>query len=235
MISIVLGAGEIGKSLAAVLGDYYPIILVDRKPVKITEPVEIMNICFGYSENFIKEVKRYQRKYKPTHTVIHSTVPPGTSRKCNAIFSPVVGKHPELERSLLTFTKFLAGENASQVANYFRRAGMKVYLYDNQEALEFAKISQTTLYALMIEYVKDLKRRCDENNLNFSEVYTLPSLDYNRGYEALGYPEFKMPLLVPIQTPQGGHCTIPNCSFWDTPFTQLILTVNESYAAPPEK
>ena len=226
-LSLIIGAGEVGLSLANVLDPYYRLEIVDREPREVSEPVEIMHVCIGYGPDFVSEVNRYQQKYKPEYTVIHSTVPVGTSRQCDAVFSAIVGKHPNLTESLTAFTKFLAGENASLVANYFRRSGMKVYLYDRQETLELAKISQTTFYALMVEYVKDLKRQCDEKNLSFSEVYTLPSLDYNRGYEELGNPEFKMPMLVPIQTKQGGHCTIPNCYLWDTPFTKLIIELNE--------
>ena len=225
--TLIIGAGEVGSSLRRVLEPYYNVEVVDKEPIDIAEHPEIIHIFFPYSDNFVEEVRGYQEKYKPQYTVIHSSVPIGTSRKCGSIFSAIVGKHPNLTESLTTFTKFLAGENASMVANYFRRAGMKVYLYDKQEALELAKISQTTFYSLMIEYIKDLKRRCDDKGLSFSEVYTLPSLDYNRGYEELGNPEFKMPLLVPIQTKQGGHCTRNNCDLWETPFTQLIKELND--------
>jgi hypothetical protein len=154
-------------------------------------------------------------------------VPVGTSRAVKAIFSPVVGLHPHLEKSLKTFTKFIAGDGASDVADYFRRAGMKIYLLDKSETAELAKLSQTTFYALMIEYVKDLKRHCNRLDLSFSEAYTLFSVDYNKGYELLGYPEYKMPLLVPIQKKQGGHCTIPNCDLWQTVFTDFIKKQNE--------
>lgn len=229
MKGIIIGAGEIGNALYEILKKQYHVECVN-KHLEITYStsfiVEFLHICFPYSDEFISEVKRYQELYKPKYTIIHSTCPIGTSRQCDAVFSMVVGKHPDLQESLTTFTKFLAGEKASEVANYFRRAGMKVYLYDKQETLELAKISQTTFYALMVEYVKDLDRQCKEMNLNFSEVYTIPSFDYNRGYEELGNPEFKMPLLVPIQTKQGGHCTIPNCEFWNTSFTKLIKELN---------
>jgi len=224
--SLIIGAGEVGLSLFQFFKNYYQVSIIDEYSECFEKNIAYLHITFPYSKNFIKEVKKYQKKYKPTHTIIHSTCPPGTSRKCNATFSMIVGIHPHLEKSIKTFTKFLAGEEASLVANYFRKAGMKVYLYDKQEALEYAKVSQTTFYALMIEYVKNLKRICDKENLNFAEVYTLPSQDYNRGYEILGYPEFKMPMLTPILTKQGGHCTIANCDFWNTPFTKLIKELN---------
>ncbi len=232
-MQVIAGMGEVGRALHKVLHPHYPIIPLDENDLelyiktRIKNEIDVLHIAFPYSKDFIKEVKKYQKELKPKHTIIHSTVPVGVSRQCNATFSMVVGIHPHLEESLKTFTKFLAGKQASEVADYFRRAGLKVYLYDKQEELELAKISQTTFYALMIEYVKDLKRICDKRGLNFSNVYTLPSQDYNRGYKELGRPEYKMPLLVPILTKQGGHCTRRNCDLWDTPFTKLIKELND--------
>lgn len=229
MKTLIIGYGQIGRSLAKVLNDYAPDHL-DRIEGDSSLPnnYDIVHICFPYSETFIQDVENYKRRFNPQHIVIHSTVPVGTSRACGAVHSPVVGIHPHLAESIKTFTKFLGGEGASGVANYFRRAGCKVYLYDKPETTELAKLSQTTFYALTIEYAKDLKRQCDKLGLSYTEVATLPAMDYNRGYEALGLPEIKIPILVPIMTPQGGHCTIPNCGLWDTVFTKFIEQQNGS-------
>lgn len=230
MNSLIIGMGQVGTSLAKVLIDHEPKFL-DKSDTRgeFIQPgslFDIIHICIPYSENFIEEVGRYQEEYKPKFTIIHSTVPIGTSRKLNAIHSPIVGIHPHLAESIKTFTKFLAGEQASEVANYFRRAGCKVYLFDKPETTEIAKLSQTTFYAMTIEYVKNLKRECDKLGLSFSEVYTIPAMDYNRGYEELGLPEIKIPVLNPIMKKQGGHCTIPNCGLWETDFTKFIEAQN---------
>lgn len=224
-----MGLGEVGKALMEVL-QQYPITGYNAEEAKnSTETFEIMHVAFPYSEEFVDQVKAYQEKFKPKYTVIHSTVPIGTSRKCGAVHSPIVGLHPFLAKSVKTFTKFLGGEKAYEVADYFRKAGCKVYLFDKQETTELAKLSQTTFYALTIEYAKDLKRQCDKLGLSYPEVYTIPALDYNRGYEELGLPEIKIPLLVPIMRPQGGHCTIPNCGLWETGFTEFIKKMNGSH------
>ena len=161
MKTLICGFGEIGKGLAKVLSDYKPFIHDSHKGYNFltNDTVDIMHICFGYDENFIEQVKKYQEEYKPKYTIIHSTVPRGTSRQLNSVSSPCICQHPFIEEGLRTFPKMLGGKQASEVADYFRRAGMKVYICDNQETLELGKISQTTFYALMIEYVKDLKKR----------------------------------------------------------------------------
>ena len=224
--TLIIGYGHIGSALAKVLVDYSPTVL-DGIGADLDEQFDIIHICFGYDDNFKSEVKRYQEKFKPKYTVIHSTVPVGTSRELDAIHSPVVGIHPHLAESIKTFKKFLGGRGASGVADYFRRAGCNVYLFDDQETTELAKLSQTTFYAMTIEYTKMLKRICDEKNLSFTEVYTTFVVDYNRGYELLGLPEIKIPNLVPIMREQGGHCTIPNCDLWENDFTEFIKEQNK--------
>lgn len=220
MNSLIIGAGEIGNSLRKVIGGEIIGSHYDRAQF------DIIHICFPYSEEFESEVKRYQELHKPKYTVIHSTVPVGTCRKLGAIHHPVIGMHPNLAKSFLIFTQLLSGKKASEVTDYFRRKGLRIYLLDNQETTELGKFSQTTFYALMIEYIKTLKKECDNKGLSFTEVYTLFSKIYNEGYEKLGYPEYKMPLLTPIMTKQGGHCTLPNLEFWDNDFTALIKKLN---------
>ena len=225
-MSIILGAGEVGQSLYRVLDPYYPVVLVDRKCVNISEPVEIMHVCMGYSDAFVEEVKRYQKKYKPTHTVIHSTCPVGTSRQCDAVHSPIIGMHPNLDEGIKTFTKFLGGEKASEVAQYFRRAGLKVYLFDKPETTELMKILDTTFYGVCIEYTKEIKRLAEHYAVPF-EAWTLYNENYNKGYQKLGYPEYTRPNLVPIMTDIKGHCVVPNTHFIENEFTKLIQRLNE--------
>jgi len=225
MRTLIAGFGEIGESLRNVLHCYSPGILFDKTD-SVTGTYEIMHVCFPYSKDFIKYVKKYQKKYKPKYTVIHSTVPVGTSRKCKAIHSPVIGIHPNMGESLQTFTKFLGGAQASEVANYFRRAGMKVHLEDTPEATELLKIQSTTLYALQIEFYKDMKKQCKKNKVDYNS-WLLWLDNYNKGYEKLGYPEYKKPLLEPIMVKQGGHCTLPNLELLNTKFTKFLKEVTQ--------
>lgn len=216
--SVVVGYGEVGKALTAVLDDVYLVDICDPvigevSPLSLNLkylPVEVLHICFPYSDSFVQDVKKYQEDFKPKHTVIHSTVPLGTSRQVNATHSPVRGLHPNLEGGIRCFVKFLGGEEASQVADYFRRAGIKVCLFDKQETTEALKLFDTTYYGVCIDFAKRVKEYCDKHDLNFSEVYTIPNQTYNEGYSQLGYPEFTRPVLQPIMKPTGGHCVEPN-------------------------
>jgi len=222
---LIAGAGEIGKALYEIFKDKCEAYLKDREDLECGK-VDILHIAFPYSPEFVREVKGYQKKYQPTYTIIHSTVRPGTSRKCNAVHSPVIGLHPFLVDGIKTFVKFLAGEFASEVADHFRRAGIKVYLFDKPEITEAMKILDTTFYALCIEYAKEVKRICKKLCIPF-EAWTIWTENYNRGYKKLGFPEYQRPNLVPIMKKQGGHCTLSNLELLETIFTNIIKELNQ--------
>lgn len=208
MKTLIVGRGEVGTALARVLSMYGPATI--DKGDHATPQIEILHICFPYSEEFMSQVTRYQLEYKPLYTVIHSTVPVGTSRTVHAFHSPVRGLHPHLEAGLRTFVKFIGGEQASGVADYFRRAGLKVMLFDKQETTEASKLFDTEYYRMAIEFTHHVADFCRLHGLNFHEVYTLPNMTYNEGYAALGHPEFVRPVLQAIDGPIGGHCVMSN-------------------------
>lgn len=213
MKSIIIGYGEVGQGLYSVLTDnYFDIDTLDAEDEQkdLKEEYDIIHICFGFSDQFIEAVKTYQQRFKPKYTIIHSTVPVGTSRQIGAVHSPIRGIHPNLEGGIRTFPKFLGGEQSSEVADYFRRAGMKVILFDKSETTEALKLFDTEYYRTCIEFAQRVKLFCDKNNLNFSEVYTIPNQTYNEGYTKLGMPEVVRPVLQPIMKVIGGHCLVPN-------------------------
>ncbi|MCK9370829.1 hypothetical protein M0R04_13045 [Candidatus Dojkabacteria bacterium] len=217
--SLIIGAGEIGKSLHKVIGGEI------RDKEYVQGHYDIIHICFPYDSAFISEVEIYQNQHTPKYTVIHSTVPVGTSRKCNAIHSPCLGVHPYLEESFKTFTKYLGGENAGEVADYFRRANIKVYITDLSETTELMKLLCTTKYGVDIEYVKDVKKQCDKYGVPF-EMWTLWTDNYNQGYKKLWQEQFTRPNLIPNMQKINGHCVMPNTELIDTPFTKILKELN---------
>ena len=221
---IVIGMGEVGQAIQKVFSCDW----VDVHKEELTEgEYSIMHICLPYNDDFAKHVDLYKKRFQPKHTVIHSTVPVGTSRKLDCLHSPIRGIHPNLYEGVMTFEKFIGGSFASEVADDFRKAGLKVILCDSQETTESMKLFDTLYYGLCIEFAKDVKKYCDEGNLNFHEVYTLPNLTYNSGYTNLGHPEFVRPVLQPIMTKIRGHCVLQNAMLLDTPFTKMLLLLNE--------
>ena len=131
MFSLIIGRGEVGTSLYNVLKKKYDVSIRDKEDVEINKQVYVLHICFPYFKDFINEVKSYIEIYQPKYTVIHSTVPIGTSNQCEAFHSPVRGMHPNMEKGLKTFIKYLAPKD-NFLKKYFEDAGIKI---------KFAKIT----------------------------------------------------------------------------------------------
>jgi len=222
----IIGMGEVGNAILNVFCPHYSYFSYDpitgyggdlqyqdrgSDTIHIKgNGVDVLHICFPYCDSFVNDVGAYKLKFRAKYVVIHSTVPIGTSRLCKASHSPIRGIHPNLTEGVKTFPKFIGGSEASDIADYFRKAGLRVVLFDKQETTELAKLLDTEYYRVCIEFAKDAKRHCDYNKIPFHEVYTLFNQTYNDGYVQLGHPEYVRPVLQPIMTKIGGHCVKSN-------------------------
>jgi hypothetical protein len=225
MRSLILGNGEVGAALFAVLSPIHETIVADIDPPPIPG-IEILHICFPWSDAFIHAVAGYRSVYKPKYTVIHSTVPVGTSTACGATHSPIRGSHANMVESIRQFVKFVGGRDADAVAEYFNRAGLRVQICRRSETTELAKLLDTTFYGVVIEYTKAAERACDRYDVPFAEAWTLWEQSYNDGYERIGWPNVRRPVLAPIQSRIGGHCVLPNAGMFEFPFAELIRKLN---------
>jgi hypothetical protein len=223
--TLIIGFGEIGKSLHSILKEKYIVETADINNQPDVSDVDVMHICFPYGKNFVKEVKRYKKKYKPKYVVIHSTVKIGTSKKCKAYYSPVRGIHPHLEQSLQTFVKYLA-PRCDYLVEYFKNVGIPVEEHDSTETLEAMKLYCTTLYGLSIIAEKEMYDFCKKNNLDFDMVYTKSNETYNEGYKILGFPQYTRYNLKHHDGKIGGHCVIPNCHILKTDIAKFIIKKN---------
>ncbi|MCK4307115.1 hypothetical protein KAW50_02685 [candidate division WOR-3 bacterium] len=224
MKSLIIGAGQVGKALFYILRESHEVVLMDRKLT--SEKFEIIHICFPYSNKFVSEVKRYKKHFKPKYLVIHSTVPLGTSKKCNAFFSPVRGIHPRLNASLLIFIKYLA-PYSDFLKKYFEKTGMKIAESGNQDDLEALKLWSTTQYGLSIVVEKEIYKYCKKHRLSFDLVYKDGNKTYNKGYSDFKMPNVLRPILEEMEGKIGGHCVIPNCKLLDSTIARLISRYNK--------
>jgi len=226
MRGVVIGAGEVGTAVHSVLVDAYRTGLVDKDYDVAPAPddVEIIHVCFPWGDWFDQEIEKYRDQYKPKYTVIHSTVPVGTSSRLDAIHSPVRGMHPNMEEGLRRFVKFVGGPapKSDAVVDYLRRAGMRVKLCRRSETTELAKLMSTLYYGVCIEFVKEAERLCGKHGAPFAEAFTLWQKTYNEGYRDILRPEYARPVLEPIQQKIGGHCVRENSVLLDSKFSELV-------------
>lgn len=228
---IVVGLGEIGSAIKTLLTREHGEPQVagydasDEEDETLGNTTEFLHICFPYSDDFVDEVKKYQKKYEPEITVIHSTVPVGTSDKVGAVHSPVRGVHPNLIEGIKTFVKYFGGpeEKAKRAAQEFENITVVNTVADQPDSeyasgachTEAAKLWSTTYYGVCILFNKIVHRYCEENDLNDDLVYGHWNITYNAGYANLGKAHVIRPILEYMEGPIGGHCIEDNAKLLD--------------------
>ena len=218
---VVLGLGEVGKPLYQIICERFDVVGVDIEPVDLQSECEVLHICFPFQINdFVGQCVEYIRKYQPKLTVINSTVSPGTTRnvfqkaQTPIAYSPVRGKHIKMKQELLHYVKFVGGidqQSSLKAVEHFQSIGMKTKVLSSPEAVELAKLTETTYFGLLIAWAQEVERYCDQKSVNYNEIISY--------FDEIAY-------LPPVRfTPGviGGHCVMPNIAILKTIFESNIL------------
>lgn len=223
---LVLGLGQIGSAIRDILDADCIDLWADKSSFE-ERNYEALHICFSYEESFNEIVQKYQSRFSPIITIIHSTVPIGTSERLSAVHSPCRGIHPNLKAGIMTFVKYFGGEKAEEAALHFHNCGIKTHTCALARDTEAMKLWDTTIYGWNIILEKMIFTYCKENNLDFDLIYTKANESYNDGYEKLGHPEYKKYILRHIDGKIGGHCVIDNLELLDSEVASIIKKFNE--------
>jgi UDP-N-acetyl-D-mannosaminuronate dehydrogenase len=207
--TLVVGLGEVGAALAAVLDRTETVLRHDLDRVKIDEPIGTMHLCIPFQSphQFETVALGYINRFQPALTIINSTVLPGTTRSIaeksgSALaYSPVRGKHVRMEQDLVHYIKFVAAPSrtdASRAEAHFQAAGMKTRRMTEVESLELAKLAETTYFGVCIAFAQEMNRYAERVGGEYSEA-----IDFFEEVDFLPRQRY-FPGFI------GGHCVIPN-------------------------
>ena len=207
---VVVGLGEVGKPLFELVSKHYDTVGVDISPASQSDPVQLLHICYPFQiEDFVGETARYIALFRPSLTVVNSTVSVGTTRAIaertgtRVVNSPIRGKHARMLDDLRNYTKFVGATERSageQAAKHFESVGLKTKILSSPEATELAKLTETTYFGLLIAWAQEVERYCDQSGQHYDEVTAF----YD---EIKFFPPVKyFPGII------GGHCVMPNIS-----------------------
>lgn len=220
--------GEVGSALKRIFPDAHTYDISSgygRGMEFLENTYGVVHICFPYANNFEEMVEKYQRRFKPSITIIHSSVPIGTSDKLDAVHSPIRGVHPHLEKGIRTFVKYFGGLKAHEAAQIFKDAGIKTRVVREAKTTEAAKLWDTTQYGVMILLEKEIHKFCRDNGLDFEIVYAEFNETYNLGYASLDMLHVVRPALMHKEGPIGGHCILQNAALLDAPSARRLTGV----------
>ncbi len=225
-LGIVIGLGETGLPLWEILdaAHHEKVRCYDfKKPETATyleDTYDILNICLPWGPQFVRIVKGYQKRLKPKITVIHSTVPVGTTAKFkDAVHSPILGKHGRMRDDIQTYTKWIGGKGAEKVEAFFNDARIRTTTVKTPEETELLKLMCLAKYGVSIAFAVYQKKVCDKFNVPFMDA-----VDWDINYNSGVLPSLKRPIIDP---PTGGrilgHCVIPGTRILDKQFPSQML------------
>jgi len=227
-ITLIIGLGEVGDPLRTVLHRSDPgTVGIDIEPTSIAAPIGIMHICIPLKDpgDFQNAIVAYARRYAPEVIVINSTVVPGTTRAIQnasgipCVYSPVRGKHSRMVDELCTYVKFVAGTDAqatARVMEQFKSSGMQPEAMSAPEALEIAKLLETTYFGLLIAWAQEMNRFAQTVDADYQEI--------GRFFREISY----LPGVLFQPGHIGGHCVMPNVELLQRQFQSDFLNVIKS-------
>ena len=223
---LVVGLGEVGGPLLRILREAHQAAGRDIED-RPFESVQVLHLCFPYTSDFISSASRYVSLYEPAVVVVNSTVVPRTTREIQektgvpAVYSPVRGKHARMTDELRRYRKFVAGTSAQAVAlveDHFAAAGITTQRMPSPEALEIAKLLETTYFGVLVAWAQEMDRFAEAVGADywemiefFEEIDFFPPVGFQPGYI-------------------GGHCVMPNLELLEqvrrSPFIDVMRESN---------
>ncbi len=211
--AIVMGGkGQVGGAIANILENHgvkCAILDIGFRP-KAYPKNAFLHVCIPYSDDFVRVVKSEILRYKPAMTIIHSTVPVGTTRKIGqrTAHSPVRGQHDRLEWSLLKFVKYIGGTTknyAAMAETHLSSCGLKTVVWGKPEDTELMKMLCLSRYLNDLSFYETAYQICVDYKV--SPAFMLQwTTSYNEGYAGTRYT--RAALDFPRGKP-GGHCVLP--------------------------
>ncbi len=239
MTDVIIGMGEVGSTIFELLTERkFDCVGIDTdnskcknfvedKPIKNSEFLHIS--IPGEATNFEAIVRNWADKMPGLKAiVIHSTVRPGTTAsiqkyfKFPVIFSPVRGVHRRFLEDVKKYSKFISSDIpiSDEIKSDLTKRFVKIQLVTTTKTAELAKILvDTTYYGWLINYAQITKMICDEENIDFDEMWKFS----DEIHENLGNRPKMYPGII------GGHCVIPNLNLINYEKLDIIKRINELF------
>ena len=211
----MVGAGEVGTAVAAVLSRAHPTQLRDIEPVEVE--ADVLDVCIPWSERFVEIVAAYVVQHRVRLVVVHSTVPVGVCDAQGWVHSPIRGRHPDLTEGVATFVKHFGGVGAEEAALAWKDCGVPTAVHPRAAETEAGKLWELVQFGVQVRMEKAVHAWCEERGLDPEVVYAAFAHTYNSGYEQLGFDILFGRCLNTCPAPSGATvwCPWPTC--WTTP------------------
>ena len=209
----VVGAGQVGSALWKVLAPVFDVVPLDpAQGYTLDRPyLDHLHFCVPYDEEFRTTVAFWVKQTEPQAVILHSTVPPGTTRIVSGdlttmkldpylAYSPVLGYHPHLYDHLRSFLKPVAGltpEATQVVAGIMTEASVQCAIFDTPEEVEWAHALFSVRQGLDYAWAVAVDSLCRHDGLAFDQVHLGWTQLMNLGHTKIGQDGLCFPMSRP--------------------------------------
>lgn len=213
--TLILGRGEVGNSLYQVLKNHYSVWCEDtRRDLRVMKDcpitVDVLHVCIRYGADFEMALGTASYKYKPRIINICTTLPPDIMDRLEKTgdhfcHSTTRGLHPNLSESLKLIPKHIGGARASELAQYFDKAGVPCVTHARARTTALLHILNNVHYGVNLIFADEAAKLCRRYGVDYFD-YLLYTKSNNDGYADLGHATKVRPILTPPGGKIGGHC-----------------------------
>jgi len=205
MKSLIIGNGEIGSALFEIFHKVHETHVRGFEAVTL-EGIEILHIAYPWTEKFVDNTTEYIAEYKPKLTMIHSTVPVGTTEQLgdHVVNTPERGRFPNLAKEMVGYKKFIGGFDMDDLvlaSQYFLACKWPVQIIDDPKITETLKLVSNAHMGLEIAWRQELERWGIDK-----DAYEAWEDSYFHGYIYFGQMNLVRSRMKP--DPIGGHCIL---------------------------
>lgn len=206
---LIIGNGQIGRAMQEILSPKHEVHIRDVEDYPLSG-VDYLHICYPDSLYFVQETRKYIAQYKPTVTIIHSSIGVGKTIACGShvVHAPIRGRHPHLAKQIPAFPIFVGGENdedTALVCGYLEGCNLVAVPVKNPMGTELVKLLSNVHMGLEIAWRQEVARILQASNVD-PLIYERWEESYNEGYRITDNENLTRPRMRP--DPIGGHCIL---------------------------
>jgi UDP-N-acetyl-D-mannosaminuronate dehydrogenase len=225
---LVIGLGEVGSALLEIVSGVYHTTGYDIKsPQPLPRNVDVLHICFPYSEKFVDQASSYIEETNPDLALIESTVLPGTTEKIHdkhlavdLCHSPIRARAADgFKWGFYNYTKFIGpvnGHSGEKAEKYYQSLGFKTRVCRSPLETEYAKLINLAYFAIMLGWNQDMRRIAQTKCLNFADIATFLELNTTESGHRFPQPVYDGDII-------SGHCILPGVQLLQEKFKSNFL------------
>lgn len=210
-VLVMGGNGKVGTALVNALKNAHEVQIVEVNSKPEVQKFDVLHVAIPWQGDFVSKVNSVVKEFKVGLVINHSTVPVGTTKSIgpDAVHSPILGQHDDLNNEIFRFPKWVGASNekSGRLAwSHLCSAGLESLIFGTPEDTEAYKLLCLWRYMHDLSFYENAGKILESLKVNKSLLNRWTE-GYNKGYSGT---KFKRSLLSMPNGKIGGTCVAQN-------------------------